>query len=84
MPDPLVRRIRKETRKVCASICGVLYFSILPFYAQVETSSVRTIGLRAMASPSLTAAVSHGTRRAMVRPVAGESRAADEVWIVGP
>lgn len=27
MPDPLVRRIRKETRKVCASICGVLHIS---------------------------------------------------------
>jgi len=32
MPDPQVRRIRKETslgtRKVCASICGVLHISI--------------------------------------------------------
>ena len=89
MPDPLVRRIRKETHisKVCASICGVLYFSILPFYAQVETSSVRTIGLRAMASPSLTAVVPHGTRRLHLgtsRAVAGEGRAAVGVWIVGP
>jgi hypothetical protein len=85
MPDPLVRRIRKETRKVCASICGVLHISIFCYLnGQVETSSVRTIGLRAMVSPSLTAAVPRGTRRAMIRPVAGEGRAANGVWIVGP
>ena len=89
MQDPLVRCIRKETHisKVCASICGVLYFSILPFYAQVETNWVRTIGLRVMASPSLTAVVPHGTRRlhhGTSRAVAGEDRAAVGVWIVGP